>query len=64
MTKLSDADLATFVSVSAVVLDLRLDDEARAAVIAAMRGLMVQATLVLGRPKLPAIHPAALPIAP
>jgi hypothetical protein len=59
MTKLSDADLAAFVVISAVILDLQLDDQAQAAVLDAMRGLMGQAALVLDYPKPPTAPPAA-----
>jgi hypothetical protein len=54
MTTLSDADLAAFVATSAAILGLQLDDQAQAAVLDAMRGLMKQAALVLDYPKPPA----------
>jgi hypothetical protein len=50
MTMLSDADLAAFVTTSAIVLGLRLDDAALAAVTDAMRGVLGQAALVLDCP--------------
>jgi hypothetical protein len=53
MTTLSDADLAAFVATSAAILGLQLDDQAQAAVLDAMRGLMKQAALVLDYPKPP-----------
>jgi hypothetical protein len=54
MTTLPDADLAAFVATSAAILGLQLDDQAQAAVLDAMRGLMKQAALVLDYPKPPA----------
>jgi len=54
MTTLSDADLAAFVATSAAILGLQLDDQAQAAVLDAMRGLMKQAALVLDYRKPPA----------
>ena len=54
MTTLSDADLAAFVATSATILGLQLDDQAQAAVLDAMRGLMKQAALVLDYPGPPA----------
>jgi hypothetical protein len=51
MTTLSDADLAAFVATSAAILGLQLDDQAQAAVLDAMRGLLSQAALVLDYPK-------------
>jgi hypothetical protein len=59
MTTPSDADLAAFVAISAITLDLQLDDQAQAAVLDAMRGLMKQAALVLDYPKPPAVPPTA-----
>lgn len=43
----SDAALTDFVTASAVLLDITLDDDAREAVVDAMRGVAVQAALVL-----------------
>ena len=54
MTTLSDADLAALVTISAAILGLQLDDQAHAAVLDAMRGVMSQAALVLDYPKPPA----------
>lgn len=59
MKTLSDADLAVFVAASAAILGLQLDDQAQAAVIDAMRGLIKQAALVLDYPKPPATPPTA-----
>jgi hypothetical protein len=53
MTTPSDADLAAFVATSSATLGLKLDDQAQAAVLEAMRGLMTQAALVLDYPKSP-----------
>jgi hypothetical protein len=47
MTTLSEAELTQFATASAIRLKLPLDDETRVAVVKALRGLMVQAALVL-----------------
>jgi hypothetical protein len=54
MTPLSDAELAAFVATSADMLGFQLDDQALAAVLDAMRGVISQAALVLDYPKAPA----------
>jgi hypothetical protein len=54
MTTLPDADLAAFVGASAAMLGLQLDDQAQAAVLNAMRGVLSQAALVLDYPGPPA----------
>lgn len=47
MTVVTDDDLAAFVTISAAILGLQLSDDALAAVHEAMRGVMMQAALVL-----------------
>ena len=54
MTPLSDAELAAFVATSAAMLGLQLDDQALAAVLDAMRGVVSQAALILEYPEPPA----------
>jgi hypothetical protein len=54
MMAASDAELAAFVGTSAAILGLQLDDEAQAAVLNAMRGLLSQVALVLDYPESPA----------
>jgi hypothetical protein len=51
MSTLADDDLAAFVAAAAVMLDLQLDEEALTPVTGAMRGVMVQAALVLNHSK-------------
>jgi hypothetical protein len=54
MTEASDTDLAAFVAASAVMLDLQLDEAALASVRDAMRGVAVQARIVLAHSPAPA----------